>query len=281
MTRTSSNNHNLLLTLTRRTADGGTRELVRRVAIFEIQDNPIFLEKTPYYMGASDDSVEVTIFNTADDISRIALSNNGETVAAPTQDSVPVKARVKTDPRYTGICAEYEFPDEVLDEALSQTDVLLYKSTWTLKNLKNAIDLGSYNLNLVFNTGETMDISGAVSITSEAVVTNCTVATDYDNTSPYAYLFIQGSGFNPDNITFNFRFGSATGTPLSSTKAGYKEVWSGYIFKFQKIGNSWPKAGEDIYVSLRGNNIWFSKMSLLRQCRQEFTMRHTILCLKR
>lgn len=257
--KTSSNNHNLLLTLTRTTADGGTRELVRRVAVFQIQENPIFLEKMPYYMGASDDSVEVTIFNTADDISRIALSNNGETVAAPDQDSVPIKARVKTDPRYTGICAEYEFPDEVLNEALSQTDVLLYKSTWTLKNLKNAIDLGSYNLNLVFNTGETMDISGAVSITSEAVVTNCTVATDYDNTSPYAYLFIQGSGFNPDNITFNFRFGSATGTPLSSTKAGYKEVWSGYIFKFQKIGNSWPKAGEDIYVSLRGNNIWFSK----------------------
>ncbi len=259
LANTSSNRHNLLLTLTRKTADGGTRELVRRVAIFETQDQPIFLEKTPYYMGASDDSVEVTIFNTADDISRIALSNNGETVAAPTQDSIPVKKQVKTDPRYTGICSDYEFPNELLDEVLQQTDVLLYKSTWTLSNLKNAIDLGSYNLNLVFDTGETMDISGAVSITSEAVVTNCTVAMDYDNTSPYAYLFIQGSGFNPDNITYNFRFGSSTGTPLSSTKAGYKQVWSGYIFKFQKIGSSWPKAGEDIYVSLRGNNIWFSK----------------------
>ncbi len=38
----------------------------------------------------------------------------------------------------------------------------------------------------------------------------------------------------------------------------YKDVWSGYIVKFQKIGN-WPKAGEDIYVSFRGNNIRFSK----------------------
>ena len=251
---TPSNSHNLSLSLTKETADGGIRELVKREAVFTTIEQEIFLEKTPYYMGVSDDSVEVTIFDTADDIAQIALSNNGETVAAPTEDSEPVKDSIKTDPRYTGICSEYEFPKEILNG----TNVLLYKSVWTLTNLKNAIDLGSYNLNLIFDNGETMDISGAVSITADAVVTNCTVAVDYDNTSPYAYLFIQGSGFNPSRVTYAFRAGSASGTALRSTIVSYKEVMSGYIVKFRKTGN-WPQAGEDIYVSLKGNNIWFSK----------------------
>lgn len=251
---TASNSHTLSLTLLRESASGSERELVTREAIFSVMEQDIFPEKTPYYMGTADDNVEITVFNTADDIETMVLSNNGETVAAPAEGAVPAKTSMKTDPRYTGICSEYEFPAEVL----SQSGVLLYKSAWVLTNLKNAIDLGSYNLHITFTNGETMDLSNAVSITSDAVVTNCTIAVDYDNTSPYAYLFIQGSGFDPSKITYNFKSGSASGSPLSSTKVSYKEVWSGYIVKFQKIGN-WPKAGEDIYVSLRGNNIHFSK----------------------
>jgi len=257
LNNTASNSHTIRLTLSKTTAGGEKRELVKREAVFNTVQQDIFLEKMPYYMGVSDESVEVTIFNAADDIERISLSNNGETVAAPASDSETVKTTIKTDPRYTGICSNYEFPEDILDN-----QVLLHKSAWTLTNLKNAIDLGSYNLNLVFNTGETMDISGAVSITSDAVVTNCTIAVDYDNTSPYAYLFIQGSGFDPARVTYNFRRDSATGSPLSSTRVSYKEVWSGYIVKFQKIGN-WPAAGEDIYVSLRGNNVWFSKSEFI------------------
>ncbi len=251
---TSSNAHTMSLALTRLSASGEKRELVKRQAVFTVVEQEIFLEKTPYYMGVSDDSVEVTIFNTADDIERIALSNNGETVAAPTKDSVVIKEPIKTDPRYTGICSGYVFPEVILP----QTGVLLYKSVWTLTNLKNAIDLGNYNLNLVFTNEETMDISNAVSITADAVVTNCTIAVDYDNTSPYAYLFIQGSGFNPADVNFNFKAGSSTGTPLNSMRVSSKEVWSGYIVKFKKNGN-WPKAGESIYVSLSGHNIRFSK----------------------
>ena len=250
----TSRSHKIRVILTKETAGEAIRELVRREAVFTIAEQDIFLEKTPYYMGVSDENVEVTIFNTADDIDRVALSNNGETVAAPTEDSVPVKASIKTDPRYTGICKDYEFPDDILPAS----KVLLYKSTWTLTNLKNAIDLGNYNLHIIFDNEDTMDLNGAVSITSDAVVTNCTIAVDYDNTSPYAYLFIQGSGFDPARVTYNFKRGSATGSPLRSTRISAKEVWSGYIVKFQKIGD-WPSAGEDIYVSLRGNNIRFSK----------------------
>lgn len=246
--------HKIQLTLTKPTAAGDTSELVKREARFTVVEQDIFLEKTPYYMGASDESVEITIFNTADDIEQIELSNNGEKVAAPTEDSSPVKTTIKTDPRYTGICKGYEFPNDIL----TTSDVLLYKSVWTLTNLKNAIDLGSYNLNLIFDSGETMNLSGAVTITSDAVVTNCTVAVDYDNTSPYAYLFIQGSGFDPARVTFNFKRDSATGPSLNSTPVSTKAVWSGYIVKFEKKGN-WPQAGENIYVSLKGNNIRFSK----------------------
>lgn len=246
--------HKVQLTLTKPTAAGGISELVKREARFTTVEQNIFLEKIPYYMGASDENVEVTIFNTADDIEQIELSNNGEKVAAPTEGSRPVKTPIKTDPRYTGICKDYEFSNDLL----ATSGVLLYKSVWTLTNLKNAIDLGSYNLNLIFDTGETMNISGAVTITSDAVVTNCTVAVDYDNTSPYAYLFIQGSGFDPEKVIYNFRRDSATGSSLSSMPVGSKEVWSGYIVKFEKKGD-WPKAGEKIHVSLRGNNIRFSK----------------------
>lgn len=250
----NTDSHNISITLSKTTAGGGIRELVTREGVFAVEEQDIFLEKAPYYMGVSDDSVEVVVFNTADDIETMALANNGETVAAPTDDSKPAKTTTNTDPRYTGICSDYEIPKAILP----QSGVLLYKSAWVLKNLKNAIDLGNYNLHIVFDNGETMDLSDAVSITSDAVVTNCTIATDYDNTSPYAYLFIQGSGFDPSKVTYNFRAGSASGSPLSSTRVSYKDVWSGYIVKFQKIGN-WPKAGEDIYVSFRGNNIRFSK----------------------
>ncbi|MDE7266470.1 MAG: hypothetical protein K2N89_03285, partial [Lachnospiraceae bacterium] len=246
--------HKIQLTLTKPTAAGDISELVKREARFTVVEQDIFLEKTPYYMGASDESVEVTIFNTADDIKQIELSNNGEKVAAPTEGSSPVKTTIKTDPRYTGICKGYEFPNAIL----TTPNVLLHKSVWTLTNLKNAIDLGSYNLNLIFDGGETMNLSGAVTITSDAVVTNCTVAVDYDNTSPYAYLFIQGSGFDPARVTFNFKRDSATGPSLNSTPVSTKAVWSGYIVKFEKKGN-WPQAGENIYVSLKGNNIRFSK----------------------
>lgn len=250
--------HKLRITLTKPTAAGDASELVKREARFTIAEQDIFLEKTPYYMGASDENVEITIFNTADDIEQIELSNNGEKVAAPTEGSSPVKTTIKADPRYTGICKGYEFPNDIL----ATSNVLLYKSVWTLTNLKNAIDLGSYNLNLIFVTGETMNLSGAVTITSDAVVTNCTVAVDYDNTSPYAYLFIQGSGFDPARVTYSFKRDSATGSSLNSTPVSTKEVWSGYIVKFEKKGN-WPQAGENIYVSLRGNNIRFSKSEFI------------------
>lgn len=258
---TSSETHNLLLTLSKMSGSGNIRELVTREAVFSVTEQDIFLEKTPYYMGVSDENVEVTIFNTADDIETMMLSNNGETVAAPAEGTMPEKELIKNDPRYIGICSDYEFPEEILK---TQNNVLLYKSVWVLSNLKNAIDLGSYNINLIFDNGETMDLANAVTITSDAVVTNCTVAVDYDNTSPYAYLFIQGSGFDPAEITYNFKLGSSTGSPLSSTRVSCKEVWSGYIVKFQKIGN-WPKAGENIYVSLRGNNIRFSKNEFISE----------------
>ena len=98
---TNANSHNISITLSKTTAGGGIRELVTREGIFTVEEQDIFLEKTPYYMGVSDDSVEVVVFNTADDIETMALANNGETVAAPTDDSKPAKTTTNTDPRYT------------------------------------------------------------------------------------------------------------------------------------------------------------------------------------
>ena len=245
--------HSIEVKLTRDTAAVKDSELITRKANFTVVEQEIFLEQTPYYMGASDDNVDITIFSTENDIKQIELSNNGEKVATSPEGNSFEK--VTADPRYTGICKDYEFPNEILAET---DDALLYKSVWTLTNLKNAIELGNYNLNLVFDGGGTMNVSGAVTITSEAVVTNCTVAVDYDNTDSYAYLFIQGSGFDPERVTYNFKRESASGSSLNSTLISAKEVSSGYIVKFEKKGD-WPQAGETIYVSLRGNNIRFSK----------------------
>ena len=161
-------------------------ELVNRVARFETEDTGLFLEKSKYYMGASDESLEITAFSAANDIQSMELVRNGETVAKATDQVVTGE---KTDPRYSGIGKDLEIHDSIL-----------YKSVWSLQNLKNSLDTGSYSIHITFTNGATVDLNNAVEVASKAIVTKCTIGADYDNTSEYVYLYIQGSGFHPSQV---------------------------------------------------------------------------------
>lgn len=232
--------HTLKVVLSSTGANGSETELVNRVATFKTADTSVFLEKNKYYMGASDESLEITVFDIADDIQSIELVRNGETVAS--SESAATAIGQNTDPRYGGIGNNLEIQDNIL-----------YKSVWSLKNLKNSLDSGTYTIQVTFTDGATMSFSNAVEVSADAVVTKCTIGADYDNTSEYVYLYIQGSGFDPSQVQFSFRKESQTGISLSATQVDYKEVWSGYIVKFQK-GGSWNQAGSQIYVSMTGKN---------------------------
>lgn len=225
---------------------GSNTKTVRfsQIKSFKSNDTSVFLEKNKYYMGASDDSLEITVFDTTDNhIQFIELVKNGETVAS-SEGSAPTAIGQKTDPRYSGIGK---------DLAIKENENILYKSVWSLKNLKNSLDSGTYTIQVTLTDGATMSFSNAVEVSADAVVTKCTIGADYDNTSEYVYLYIQGSGFDPSQVQFSFKNESQTGTSLYATQVDYKAVWSGYVVKFQKGGN-WNQAGSKIYVSMTGKS---------------------------
>ncbi|MBQ2257871.1 MAG: hypothetical protein II247_04240 [Lachnospiraceae bacterium] len=214
-----------------------------QIKSFKSNDTSVFLEKDKYYMGTADESLELTVFDiVANDIQSIELVKNGETVAS-LEGSAPTATGQKTDPRYSGIGKDLEI----------NSNNILFKSVWTLKSLKNSLDSGTYTIQVTFTSGMTMNFSNAVEVSVDAVVTKCTIGADYDNTSEYIYLYIQGSGFDPSQVQFSFKNESQTGTSLYVTQVDYKAVWSGYVVKFKK-GGSWDQAGSKIYVSVTGKN---------------------------
>lgn len=232
-------------------ADADKTQLVERMARFKTEETNVFLEKSKYYMGASDESLEITAFAAEDDIKSVELVRNGETVAKSADGAVAVGQ--SKDPRYSGIGDNLEIHDNII-----------YKSVWTLQNLKNSLDAGNYNVHVTFTDNTVMDFYNIVEVSADAVVTKCTIGADYDNTSEYVYLYIQGSGFDPSQLQFSFRKESQTGTNLSVIKVDYKEVWSGYIVKFKKQG-SWEQAGNKIYVSMTGNQVNFTQNSFVAE----------------
>ena len=214
--------------------------------ILEQVDN-VFTEAEKYYVSSSDDTIEVTFFNPADDIESVHITaSNGDIVARSNGRSKAVEQ--EEDPRYTRIGDGYSYEETIL-----------YKTTWVLSTDKNALEVGNYDIRLTLKNGTERMIPNVVEVSSKAVVTKCVLGTDYDNTSNFVYLYIQGSGFNPSQIRFDFE-DKATSATLSTTRIDYKTVQSGFIVKFRKEGN-WEKAGKEIIVNLvkRSGNIEFTQ----------------------
>lgn len=214
--------------------------------ILEQVDN-VFTEAEKYYVSSSDDTIEVTFFNPADDIESVHITaSNGDIVARSNGRSKAVEQ--EEDPRYTRIGDGYSYGETIL-----------YKTTWVLSTDKNALEVGNYDIRLTLEDGTERMIPNVVEVSSKAVVTKCVLGTDYDNTSNFVYLYIQGSGFNPSQIRFDFE-DKATSATLSTTRIDYKTVQSGFIVKFRKEGN-WEKAGKEIIVNLvkRSGNIEFTQ----------------------
>ena len=212
--------------------------LVIRDIEFEIEkvDN-VFTEAERYFLASSDDSIEVAFFNVKDDIKSVKITaSNGDIVALSGEERSKAVPQ-KKDPRYTGIGDGYEYSDNILN-----------KTTWVLTTEKNALEVGNYDIRLTNDKGEERMIPNIVEVSSRAVVTKCALGTDYDNTSGLLYLYIQGSGFSPAQVRFDFE-DVATKAPLSTTRVDYKTVQSGYIVKFRKEGG-WSTAGRDIKVKL-------------------------------
>jgi len=214
--------------------------------IVEQVDN-VFTEAEKYYVSSSDDTIEVTFFNPSDDIESVNITApNGDIVA----DSNGISKAVEQyeDPRYTRIGDGYIYDKTIL-----------YKTTWVLSTDKNALEVGNYDIRLMLKDGTERMIPNAVEVSSKAVVTKCVLGTDYDNTSEFVYLYIQGAGFNPSQIRFDFE-DKATSAILSTTRIDYKTVQSGFIVKFRKEGN-WEKAGKEIIVNLvkKSGNIEFTQ----------------------
>ena len=214
--------------------------------ILEQVDN-VFTEAEKYYVSSSDDTIEVTFFNPADDIESVHITaSNGDIVARSNGRSKAVEQ--EEDPRYTRIGDGYSYGETIL-----------YKTTWVLSTDKNALEVGNYDIRLTLEDGTERMIPNVVEVSSKAVVTKCVLGIDYDNTSNFVYLYIQGSGFNPSQIRFDFE-DKATSATLSTTRIDYKTVQSGFIVKFRKEGN-WEKAGKEIIVNLvkRSGNIEFTQ----------------------
>lgn len=211
--------------------------LVVRHIEFEIEkvDN-VFTEAERYFLSSSDDTIEVAFFNVKNDIKSVKITaSNGDIVARSEDSSGPVAQN--EDPRYTGIGDGYEYSENILN-----------KTTWVLTTEKNALEVGNYDIRLTNDDGTERMIPNAVEVSSRAVVTKCVLGTDYDNTSDLLYLYIQGSGFSPAQVRFDFK-DIATNSTLSTTRVDYKTVQSGYIVKFKKE-KGWSTVGKDIEIKL-------------------------------
>lgn len=251
LTNIEEGSHSLTVKLkdTRQNSATGDQDLATRENIefiIEQVDN-VFTEAEKYYVSSSDDTIEVTFFNPSDDIKSVNITApNGDIVA----DSNGISEAVEQyeDPRYTRIGDGYRYQKPIL-----------YKTTWVLSTDKNALEVGNYDIRLILEDGTERMIPNAVEVSSKAVVTKCVLGTDYDNTSNFVYLYIQGAGFNPSQIRFDFE-DKATSATLSTTRIDYKTVQSGFIVKFRKEGN-WEKAGKEIIVNLvkRSGNIEFTQ----------------------
>ncbi len=212
--------------------------LVIRDIEFEIEkvDN-VFTEAERYFLASSDDSIEVAFFNVKDDIKSVKITaSNGDIVALSGEERSKAVPQ-KKDPRYTGIGDGYEYSDNILN-----------KTTWVLTTEKNALEVGNYDIRLTNNDGTERMIPNVVEVSSRAVVTKCVLGTDYDNTSDLLYLYIQGSGFSPAQVRFDFE-DVETKSPLSTTRVDYKTVQSGYIVKFRKE-RGWSTVGKEIEIKL-------------------------------
>lgn len=211
--------------------------LVDRDIEFEIEkvDN-VFTEAERYFLSSSDDTIEVAFFNVKNDIKSVKITaSNGDIVARSEDSSEPVAQN--EDPRYTGIGDGYEYSENILN-----------KTTWVLTTEKNALEVGNYDIRLTNNDGTERMIPNVVEVSSRAVVTKCVLGTDYDNTSDLLYLYIQGSGFSPAQVRFDFE-DVETKSPLSTTRVDYKTVQSGYIVKFRKE-RGWSTVGKEIEIKL-------------------------------
>ncbi len=244
----SEGTHHLTVKLKDTSVPDGEYLVSRDDIAFEIErvDN-VFTEADKYYISSADDTIEVAFYNPADDIESVQITAaNGDVVARSGQRS-PAVGQVE-DPRYTGIGNGYEYPDTIL-----------HKTTWVLPTEKNALEIGNYDIRLTLVGGTERMISNAVVVSSRAVVTKCVLGMDYDNTSNLIYLYIQGTGFNPSQVRFDF-MDEASSAILSTTRIDYKTVQSGYIVKFRKEGN-WDKAGKEIKVTIskKSGNIDFTQ----------------------
>ena len=244
----SEGTHRLTVKLKDTSVPDGEYLVSRDNIEFEIErvDN-VFTEAEKYYISSEDDTIEVAFYNPTDDIESVQITAaNGDIVARSTERS-PAVDQVE-DPRYTGIGDGYEYPDTIL-----------HKTTWVLPTEKNALEIGNYDIRLTLKGGTERMISNAVEVSSRAVVTKCVLGMDYDNTNNLIYLYIQGTGFNPSQVRFDF-IDEATSAMLSTTRIDYKTVQSGFIVKFRKEGN-WDKAGKEIKVriSKKSGNIDFTQ----------------------
>lgn len=210
--------------------------LVKREDIeFSIEkaDN-VFTEVEKYYASSADDTIEVAFFNPENDIESVRITaSNGDIVARSAGKSAAVPQN--EDPRYTGIGDGYVYSGNIL-----------YKTTWVLPTEKNSLEVGNYDIRLTLVNGTERMIPDAVEVSSGAVITKCVLGMDYDNTSGFVYLYIQGTGFDPSRLQYDFK-DEQTGATLSATRDSYKKVQSGYIVKLIK-GGAWNDAGKEIKV---------------------------------
>lgn len=239
--------HTLTVKLKDSQAPDPTAELVNRKFEFTTEEANVFPEANKYYISATDDTIEVALFSPEDNITSVQITApNGDIVARSEQESEAIPQ--KEDPRYSGIGNEYEY----------ETDIL-YKTIWVLPTEKNALEIGNYDIRLTLDSGSDMLLSNVIEVSTKAVVTKCTLGMDYDNTSNFVYLYIQGTGFNPSQVRFDFE-DKATSAILSTTRIDYKTVQSGFVVKFRKEGN-WEKAGKEIKVTIskKSGNINFTQ----------------------
>lgn len=249
----STGSHTLTVKLKDNEKDSATKDkylAIRENIEFEIEqvDN-VFTDVEKYYISATAETIELTFFSPAEDISSVHITApNGDIVARSDKNNQEAGEWQSEDPRYTDIGKEYKYSGNIL-----------YKSTWVLLTDKNALEIGNYDIRLILGdgTGTERVIPNAVEVSSKAVVSKCVLGVDYDNTSSFVYLYIRGSGFDPSQIRFDFE---DKGTPLSTQKIDYKTVQSGYIVKFQK-GGRWETAGKEIIVTLvkQSGNIEFTQ----------------------
>ncbi|MEZ3515402.1 MAG: hypothetical protein K1W37_09040 [Lachnospiraceae bacterium] len=244
----SIGSHTLTVKLIDSLTSEPVNELVSKKFEFRTEAANIFLEADKYYISTTEDTIEVTLYNPEEDnIKSVQITApNGDIVARSEQISSEVPQN--EDPRYSGIGNGYKYEGNIL-----------YKTTWVLPIEKNALEIGNYDIRLILKDNSDMLLGNVIEVSSKAVVTKCVLGTDYDNTSGFVYLYIQGSGFDPLDIQFDFK-DKITSAPLSTQRIDYKTVQSGYIVKFRKEGG-WEKAGKEIIVTIskKSGNIDFTQ----------------------